>query len=193
MALSQYHQKYSNQSDEEIQKRSAEKEQELLEIFRHVSLQTGSETIRIAVLGCGDKRFVQHHKAIFEKVLGKPVVITTFDISTEHLQGEENIVQHDCTLPLPNQPFDITFAHVLLRFIETEKQWDLLKTSYEALRSGGVAIHVLDREDYETTDIHLKNGLYAVPLERWKKQLGDENIAYKEIPVKYGLALIILR
>ena len=193
MTFSNYHQKYANQSDIQIQDKANEKKQELSEIFSQVKLKTTDEIVRIAVLGCGDKRFIKYHKEIFEGVIKRPVEITTFDITIDHLESEENVIQHDCTLPLPNAPFDITFAHVLLKFLETEKQWNVIKNSYDALKSGGLAIHVLDKEDYETKETLLLNGQFAVPLEKWKKELKRLEIAYKEIPVKYGLALVILK
>lgn len=115
------------------------------------------------------------------------------DISVEHLSGEEGVIEHDCTLPLPNSPFDITFAHVVLRFVETEKQWDLIKNSVDALKSGGIAIHVLDKEDYETKESKLSNGLFSVPIDKWKTKLDKLGLEYKVIPVKYGLALVILK
>lgn len=193
MILSQYHQKYINQSDAEIQNRTNEKKLELSEIFRQVQLKTAGELVRVAVLGCGDKRYISKHKEIFETVLGRPVEITTFDIVVDHLQGEENVMQHDCTLALPRSPFDITYAHVLLRFIETEKQWDLVKNSFDALRNGGLAIHLLDAEDYETEAATLPNGLFSVPLKRWEAKLDELGIEYREISVKYGLALVLIR
>ena len=193
MTLSTYHQKYTDQPDEEILNRANEKRQELSEIFAQAQLKTTDELARIAVIGCGDKRFVKHHKEIFESFVKKPVEIITFDITIDHLEGEQNVIQHDCTLPLPNGPFDITYAHVLLKFIETEKQWDLIINSYDALKSGGLAIHVMDKEEYETKELILPNGQFAVPLERWKKQLKEMGIEYKEVPVKYGLALVILK
>ena len=193
MALSAYHQKYANYSDDEIKKRTDAKEQELVAIFQEVQLNTDSDPVRLAVLGCGDKRFVAHHKRIFELVLKRNVEVTTFDITIDHLAGESNVFQHDCTLSLPNPPYDITYAHVLLKFIEAEKQFDLLKNSFDALKPGGIAIHVLDKEDYETTSPKLPDGLWTVPLEKWKEELTTLGIEYKEIPVKYGLALVLLR
>ncbi|MBP9698012.1 MAG: hypothetical protein KBD65_02385 [Candidatus Moranbacteria bacterium] len=193
MTLSSYHQKYVNQPDEEIQKRIAEKKNELIEIFSQTELKTENNPARIAILGCGDKRFISGHKEIFEHALGKPVEITTFDITIDHLLGEEKVFQHDCTLLLPHGPFDITYAHVLLRFIETERQWDLIKNSFDALNPDGLAIHVLDREDYETKTSQLPNGLFSVPLEQWKTKLDDLGIKHKEIPITYGLALILTK
>ena len=114
MTLSQYHQKYTNQSDTEIQNRTNEKKLELSEIFKEVQLKTSDEFVRVAVLGCGDKRYVGKHKEIFEGLLERPVEITTFDIVVDHLQGEENVMQHDCTLALPKSPFDITYALSLI-------------------------------------------------------------------------------
>lgn len=193
MTLSLYHQKYADQSDEEIQNKANEKREELSLIFENVQLKTTGKTARIAVIGCGDKRFINHHREIFESFIKKPVEIITFDITIDHLAGEENIVQHDCTLPLPDGPFDVTYAHILLRFIETEKQWDLIKNSYDALEPGGLAIHVLDKEDYETEELKLLNGLFSVPLDKWRAKLDELGIEYKNIPVKYGLALVIIK
>ena len=193
MTLSAYHQKYTDQPDEELKRRADAKEQELTSIFQEVSLSTDSDPVKLAVLGCGDKRFVTHHKRIFETVLKRNVEVTTFDISIDHLAGESNVFQHDCTLPLPNPPYDITFAHVLLKFIETEKQFDLLKNSFDALKSGGVAIHVFDEEEIKATSPKLTDDLWSVPLEKWKQKLTELGIEYKEIPLKYGPALVLLR
>ena len=191
MTLSPYHKKYASQPDAEVQNRVNEKRQELAAIFAEVQLKTTSEPVRIAVVGCGDKRYVQWHKDIFETLLKRPVEITTFDIVVDHLQGEENVIQHDCTVPFPGRPFDITYTHVLLRFIETEKQWDLILNSFHTLTLGGLAIHLLDTEDYKTEASLLPNGLFTVPLKRWEAKLDELGIEYKEIPVKYGLALVL--
>lgn len=192
MALSHYHRKYADQPDNEIQRRVDTKAEELKEIFEHVSLASNNDTVYVAVLGCGDKRFIKAHKTLFEQITHKQIELVTFDITVEHLLGEENVVQHDCTLPLPNVPYDIIYAHVLLKFIETEKQWDLLMNSYNALSPRGIAIHVLDNEEIESKDAILPNGQYAVPLQRWKDKLKKEKIEYKGIPVKYGLVLVLL-
>ena len=69
MTLSPYHQKYADQPDEELKRRTDAKEQELASIFQEVSLNTDSDPVKLAVLGCGDKRFVALHKRIFEQVL----------------------------------------------------------------------------------------------------------------------------
>lgn len=193
MSLSNYHQKYTNYSNEEIENRVKEKRDELLLIFKQMELNTKSDVIKIAVLGCGDKRFIKYHKEIFQEFISQPIEITTFDITIDHLLGSENIIKHDCTLPLPGIPYDITYAHVLLKFVETEKQWNLIKNSYDSLKSGGFAIHVMDKEDYETKEILLPNGQFSVPINRWKEQLDKKGIKYREIPIKYGLAFIILK
>lgn len=193
MTLSNYHQKYANYSEEEIQNRVKEKRDELALIFQQVELNIYDEIARIAVLGCGDKRFIKYHKEIFKEFIGKPIELITFDITIDHLEGGENVFKHDCTLSLPKTLFNITYAHVLLKFIKTEKQWDLIKNSYDALKSGGFAIHVMDKEDYETKEILLPNEQFAVPLDKWKEKLNQMNIKYREIPIKYGLAFIILK
>lgn len=181
MVLSPYHQKYGQRSDEELQRRADVKEQELKKVFEATKYKPAFEPVRVAILGCADRRFVHHHKRIFLKLLRKPVELTTFDITIEHLQDEEGVVQHDCTLPLPNPPYDITFGHVLLKFIETEKQWDILKNSCDSLRSPGLAIHVFDEEDVTITSLRLPDGYFSVPLERWKKKLAENGIKFFEL------------
>ncbi len=181
MTLSTYHANHAGRSDEELERRAGVKEEELKKIFAAIPFQPAAGTVRIAVIGCVDARYVAHHKRIFEKLLQMPVELTTFDITVEHLQGADGIAEHDVTMPLPNGPYDITFGHVLLKFIETEKQWDALLCSYQALRAPGLAIHVFDDEDITTTTVLQKDGRYSVPLEWWKKKLEEQKILYKEL------------
>jgi hypothetical protein len=191
--MDEYHRKYASLPNVEVQKRVEEKKQELLVIFSVVPFDKTSELIQLAVMGCGDKRFIKAHERIFSEVLGKSVEVTTFDIKTEHLLEEKRVIKHDCTLPLPGGPYSITYAHVLLKFVETEKQWNVIRNSYDALGPGGMAIHVLDKEDYETKSQKLRNGQYSVPLDRWREMLEKEEIKHKIVPVKYGQALILIR
>ncbi len=183
--LDEYHQKYANRPDEEISDRIAEKEKELILVRDAVHPKFSSNNLKIAVMGCGEKRFVAGHREIFAKVFAKPVNITTFDITIDHLAGEENIIQHDCTQPLPNGPYDITFAHVLLRFIPKEKQWDLVINSFKALKAGGIAIHVLDPEDYETTEL--------VDLPSIEENLKKEAISSVTVKLSIGQAIVLLK
>ncbi len=183
--LSQYHEKYRNQPDEELARRIEEKEKELILIREATHPVFSLSTITIAVMGCGDRRFVQGHREIFAKVFDKTVAINTFDITIDHLAGEDSVFQHDCTMPLPFGPYDITFAHVLLRFIPKESQWKLVKNSYNALKPGGIAIHVLDPEDYQSTE--------TVDLPMLEKQLVREGIKTHKVSLAIGMALILLK
>ncbi|OGH59876.1 MAG: hypothetical protein A2725_02580 [Candidatus Magasanikbacteria bacterium RIFCSPHIGHO2_01_FULL_33_34] len=193
MTLSQYHQQYTNQTNEKIQKKADIKKQELITIFNQISFNLKSRPIKLAVLGCGDKRFINHHKKIFKNILKKNIEVSTFDITIDHLDGESNVFQHDCTLPLPNTPYDITYAHVLLKFIEPKKQFDLVKNSFDALKPGGIAIHVLDKEECEATKEKLSNGLWAVSVNQLTKKLSKLKIEYKKITIEYGLAIVLLQ
>lgn len=188
-----YHRKYANQSDKEINNRLKEKKNEITEILGNVTFQSEDPLIKLAVLGCGDKRFIKGHKRIFEEVFNKTVEVTTFDITTQHLQGEGKVIEHDCTQPLPVTPYTITYAHVLLKFIEISKQWDLIINSYEALGAGGMAIHILDKADYESKDNKQQEGYFTVPLQRWIEKLDEHKIQHKEVPVQYGIALVLLK
>jgi hypothetical protein len=193
MTLSSYHQQYSNLSDEEIAKRAQVKDGELKIIFRETTFKTAIEPIKVAVLGCGDKRFVKAHKKMFETILNKPVELSTLDISTEHLAGEEGVIKHDCNQHLPNAPYHITYAHVLLKFIPTKQQWNIIRNSYQALITGGLAIHILDKEDYETKTPQLADGYYSVPLKAWKNRIKQARIDFKEIPLPFGLAIVLIK
>lgn len=183
--LSEYHEKYRTKPDEELARRIDEKEKELILIKEAIHPEFRSSTIEIAVMGCGDGRFVQGHREIFSKVFDKPVMIHTYDITIDHLVGEDNVFQHNCTEPLPYGPYDITFAHVLLRFIPKDSQWKLVQNSYNALKPGGVAIHVLDPEDYESTEL--------ADLPMLEKQLADAKIQVQKVSLAIGMALVLLK
>lgn len=184
MELSSYHQQYTDRSDQEIQKRADVKREELFQIFDKLSFATHVDPVRVAVLGCGDKRFVAHHQRIFEDLLHKNISMTTFDISTEHLDGLENIVSHDVTQTLPNVPYDIVYAHVFLKFIEKEKQWDVLKNAYDALATSGCAIFIFDPLELNSAETTLSDGLFAVPLDELEKQLTENGIDFKIISLQ---------
>lgn len=186
MNLSPYHQKQADLSDNEISNRVKAKEQELSHVFAIAKPHFNKEQIKIAILGCGDKRYVKAHQELFTTLLHKKIELITFDISIDHLRDEEGVVEHDCTLPLLNPPYDITYAHVLLKFIDKAHHWDLLKNSYDALENGGMAIHILDTGDFTGDDA-------PVPLEILKSQLTNDSIRFVEIPVEYGEALVLLK
>lgn len=129
---------------------------------------------------------------MFEQVLWLPTEVTTFDITIEHLAGAERVVAHDCTEPLPDPPYDITYAHVLLKFIPTERQGALIINAYQALRSGGVAIIITDQEDDQSDK--LPDDQYHVPLEKWRKLLEQQGIKLVEMQVPYkGLAWVLVK
>ena len=199
MAISEYHQKYAGLSDKEIANRMKVRELELFEIFKKVILMTGNSLVNVAVTGCCDKRFIKLHQQMFEKVLKKKVKIISFDISIEHLKGEKNVIRHDCCRPLPNQPYDLIYAHVVLKFNNRDKQWQIIKNSYDALQFGGIAINIINREDYSTREEKLANGYYSVPVQHWKKQIAKEGIKFIELPLNYqdmgfeGVALVLMK
>lgn len=187
MALSNYHQKFLKRSDEESQRRSFVKELELQKILSETGYQPGFDVLRVAVLGCGDKRFAKHHKAIFEKLFKKPVEMITFDITIEHLEGEADIIQHDITTPIPNGPFDITFGHVVLKFIPTEKQLSVIQNAYNALRAPGLGIFVFDLEDVTTQTPLQADGYFSMPIETYKQELSKRGIKFKDL--RWDIAL----
>ncbi|HJN85147.1 MAG TPA: hypothetical protein QF873_02405 [Patescibacteria group bacterium] len=181
MKLSTYHEKYASRSDDEMQTRADVKEEELRRVFKQLDINFESETIRVFVVGCGERRLVSHHKRILEELTGKKVDQVTSDISIDHLSGAEGVIQHNAIEPLPGAPYDIVYAHVFLKFIESDLQWTVVKNTYDALIDGGVAIHVFDREEIDATEETIADGAYAVSLGGLKGHLSELSISYEVI------------
>lgn len=144
----------------------------------------GSIPFRIAVLGCADKRFLTIHKRIFQQLLNRDFRILTFDVVIEHMEGERDVVRHDCTLPLPNGPFDFVTSHVLLKFIPKDRQFLVVASAQEALTSGGIAAHILDHEDIASSDVDLAT---------IKELCKESDIQFKTIDLPLGVALITMK
>ncbi len=181
MAISEYHQKRINKPEEAILRRLLVKELELEKILDEVDYKPAGDVLKVAILGCADKRFVKLYESMFEKFLHKAVDITTFDITIEHLKGEVGVIQHDITKPLPNGPYDITLGHLVLRFIEPDKQFLVIKNSHEALQSPGLGMFVYDKEDISTPTPKRADGYWSLPLEDYKQKLSSENINFKDV------------
>lgn len=184
MALSDYHQKYLSRTKDEIVEMIAVKERMLRAAIDGSHYAPTSSPVKVAVIGCASPDFIPAHKKIFEDILGVPISLTTFDISIEHLQGGENVIQHDCTEPLPGVPYDITYSDILLKFIETDKQWNVLENSVSALRKGGIAIHFIGNEEGNAIDVKL--GYNDVPFSRWREELKRREVAFHELSVETG-------
>lgn len=190
--ISEYHAKYQSKSDDEIVKRAREKFNELTRVFSAASLDTQSDPVEVAVMGCGDKRFVAHHKDMFARILARDVRITTFDIEVSHLAGEENIVEHDCSTPLPGGPYDIAFGHVVLPFLEPDKQLDMIQSGYNALKPSGIQIQVLDPMNYDKESETLP-GLHKVDLEKLKNKAEELGAKVIEVTLEIGIAIVVVR
>ena len=186
MDLTGYYKNQATDSKVSSDRKLAEKKAELVKIFEKVKIDSSSGELQVAVLGCGDMRHVVGNKEIFEDTLGISCGVTTFDIDTDHLAGQPDVIKHDCTEPLPQGPFDITFAHVLLKFIPEKKQLNLILNSYNALSPGGLAIHVLDKDDFGPDKP-------TVLLNTLLKELQTRGIGFERIPLKYGIALVLIR
>lgn len=191
--LSEYHQRYAAMPDEEIAAFVTAKKVEFAAILEAATVVVGKSPIMIAVLGCPDKRMIPLHKKMFEEVLLKDIKMTTYDISVRHLEGVSGVMEHDVTEPLPGGPYDFILEHVLLRFIEEDQQWYAIFNSYDALKPGGLAIHILDEEDYARQGDDVPEGYHSVPLEKWKDKMRALGMDYIEVPVEHGVALVIIR
>ncbi len=170
------------------------------QVFQQVEVKSPNTPLRIAVLGCGDIRIVDPYRKIFAGLLNRQVSINIFDITIEHLKGESNVYEFDATQPVPEGPYDIAYANELLKFIETERQWYAIENSYGALNDNGVAIHILDNQDFDES-IPAAEGFYKVPLEMWKRNMYMQGIQFYEIPlftgpkrkVEEALALVLVK
>jgi len=178
--LSSHYLEYSSRLNEQLKKRVKIKTEILKKVIKETNYKNNNNQLNIAVFGVSDKRYISQHKAIFEKIFQKDIIISTFDIDLKHLKGEKKIIKHDLTKPLPFTNFDIIFAHSLLKFIETNKQWDVIINSYNALKKNGIAIHIChDSEIKKTAD--LKKWQFVVPIDKWFNKLKEKNIKVKKI------------
>jgi hypothetical protein len=191
--LSEYHQRYAALSDEQIVARVNAKKAEVAAVLEASTAVIGKSPLLMAVLGCPDRRLIPLHQKMFEEVFLKTVKVTTYDISVDHLEGASGVIQHDVTEPLPGGPYDFILAHVLLPFIEEDQQWYAIFNSYDALKPGGLAIHVLDESDYVTEGDATTAGYHKVPLEKWKDKMRALGMDYVEEPIEHGVALGIIR
>lgn len=191
MKISDYHQKYAALPDEEIDRKADNKKEELMALQAVAQLETSSEPCDVAVIGCGDKRLIEKHRQIFSEFCGKPINMTTIDIVVDHLAGEENVMQHDCVEPIPGGPYDITYGHVMLRFVRAAQQWSVIQNCYDALKPGGLAIQILDFLDFTTESELLPNGLYSVPLRKYQDKMDELGMPFVEVSAKKGLVLAV--
>lgn len=189
MAFSDYHQKYLKELPENIDSRLRAKQHELIQVVEKADIAFPNDLLRVAVLGCADKRLVKAHKTIFEEVFQRHVDILTFDISIDHLQGEEQVYEHDCREPLPYTPYNVTYSHTLLRFMEPEEQWKVLSNSYNALKDGGVAFHFMSKDGRTEPTKMMQEGFWQIPLDTFELKLQAEGIKSLRIPVMTGADL----
>ena len=188
----EYYKIQAQRADDEIYDRANVKKMELAKALAGFQIGLSYAPVKIAVLGCGDRRMVQLHRDIFREILSREVKIFTFDINIAHLEGEDNVIKHDCVRPLPKGPYDIVYSQVLLKFLRPEDQWKVIWNSYKALAIGGRAVHILNRGDYTDTGEARDEDDYLVLLDEWKERLYESEVKYKEVEIEYGLALVIL-
>lgn len=184
--VTEYHLQYAKKSDADILHRAWIKEVQLRQIFATVGLpQVAKPVVNVAVLGSADARLVAQHDRIFSAIFQKPVALTTFDITVEHLQSASGVMQHDVTLPLPGGPYDVVYGDVLLRFIPPEKQLDVLVNAWNALAPGGVAIHVFAMEDFHPEMQKEKTpGIQPIDFNTIQLKLNEQHIFYAEVPLR---------
>jgi len=182
--LEEYYQDYQQRPDAEIERRLAVKKIEIETVVSQTNYSTKSHPVRIAILGCGDARYIAGHQELLDEQFGTSAELITFDLNVFHLAGEPNVFEHDVTKPIPEGPFDITIGHVLLKFIESAKQFAVLKNSFDALRSPGLSVHIFGPEEISGEDTGyggLKSWQYPVDLDRHVEKLNELGIQSKRI------------
>ena len=178
--LSEYHRRFVNQTNDEISQKIKAKEQELEKIFKHTAVPIWSRSpLEVCILGCADKRYISGHRNIFARLLDREVHLTTLDVSIEHLQGEHDVIKHDVSIPLPGGPYDITYSHVLLKFIHTDKHLKVIEKSVRALKENGLAIHIFDKSDYQNPDGTKLAGYNPVDIDKITAFLGMAKVVVK--------------
>jgi hypothetical protein len=174
------HKKYADRSDSDLQNRAQAKEQEFDYILKYFEFPRW-ELPRVIVLGCPDKRMIPQYLTMFESRLNARVNLTVIDKVVDHLP-KEGVMRHDATLPFPNTPYDLVYAHVLLKFISKDGQWAVLENAYDALSVNGVALFILDKEDYETSTELQRDGWNSVPIETWKEKMAEKGMQFSIVP-----------
>lgn len=168
--LSAYHAKYAARTDEDIALRARVKEIGLKEALEKAGYRSVVSPVRVAILGCAERRFVGHHRDIFTRLLRAPVVVTTFDVTIEHLEGETGVIRHDIARPLPGGPYDVAYGDVVLKFLSEGDRVPALLHAYDALRAPGIVIHILDDQD-------------GLPVQDWMRELGSRGIRCESVPL----------
>ncbi len=184
--LSEYHQKWAGKDDEAIRHHVLVKEMQVRQIFTAVGMPTSTSVpLRVGIMGCKEKRLALWQNELFGRLLGKPVKVTTFDITIEQLAGVPDAVQHDVTQPLPGGPFDLVYADVLVRFIAPERQFMVLQNAWDALAEGGMAIIAFSHDDYHPRPGYVPApGTHRVDMNALQLELAKRGIPFMEVPVE---------
>ncbi len=142
--LLNHYAEYASQPDEWVSNMEKTKRSIVAHVLHVVHFAPQQEPLRVVVLGASDKRYIPIHERVFRAATGRAIAMKTFDIDTAHLGGESAaVVSHDVTQSFPDAPYDIIFSHELMKFLTPDEQFRAIKNSYDALASGGVAMHIV--------------------------------------------------
>lgn len=117
----------------------AQKKAEILKVSPRIRFK--KPRLKVAVLGCADSRYVQYYQDFFSDILEAECDLDIYELTTQHLPKQANIIKHDCTKPLPKK-YDLVYTHLLINFLEPEQQKEMVTNSYKSLKPNGVALHV---------------------------------------------------
>lgn len=149
--LEAHYAEYAGQPDSWVRNMEGTKKSIFMHVLESMGFSITSDTVKVAILGASDERYIPIHQRILEEVLGKTVQMTTLDIDIKHLGNGKGVVQHDVTQPFPNTPYDIVLSHALMKFLSPDEQFQVIKNSYDALSENGLTMHIMHPPELEGT------------------------------------------
>ncbi len=151
--LSAHYKEYASQPDQWVANMEKTKRSivdHVLNSLRPVKSLMGP--LHVAVLGASDRRYLPIHERIFAEVF-RDSWVTTIDIDTDHLGGGNKVLQQDVTKPFPKSlRYDVVFSHELMKFLTADEQRACITHSYDALYTGGFAMHVMHEPSIRGTN-----------------------------------------
>ncbi len=136
---------------------------ELNKVKNNLNFPKNKKSIAVAVLGCADQRYVDSYDSLFQKLLGREVETTIYDVTIDHLPSDTKVVQYDCTKVLPNK-YDLIFSHILINFLKPSQQRSLIDSARISLNNNGVAIHIYAK-DSDCDGFNLEKYVYHLSKE----------------------------
>lgn len=177
--LQKHYAEYATRSDDRVRDRKNAKRSIIRHVLTAVPVTVHTSPLKVVVLGASDKRYLPIHAKIFAEVLGA-VEVSTLDVDAEHLGKGSDVIEHDVTTPFPNRPYAVVFSHELMKFLTEDEQLKVIMNSYDALQTGGVAMHVMHEPSIKGT-VDLQPWQYRVNPDALMAQLSAAGISAQKL------------